>query len=64
MGEVEKVNWQKSSLPSQFRKEYVNMGTECCETDSSLAIHALACTLWKVCIGVIALQLADFTQIK
>lgn len=51
-------------LPSQFRKEYVNMGTECCETDSFLAIHVLAYTLWKVCTGVIALQLADFSQIK
>lgn len=51
-------------LPSQFRKENVNMGTECCEIDSSLAIQALAYTLWKVCIGVVALQLADFSQIK
>lgn len=55
-GEVENVNWQKSNVsPSQFRKR-VYVGIEFSETDSSLAIHALACTFWKVCTGVVALH--------
>lgn len=58
-GGVENEDWQKSDVSSpQLRKAYI-YGIEGSETDSSLAVHALACTLQEICTGVVALNFAD-----